>query len=61
MSPEQLKAATENRRTLAATLRTATGMEATSNLFTLASVDIRNQSDRTALSDSYHTGRFREK
>ncbi len=61
MTTERLALANKNRQSLVSTLRTATGMEATSNLFTLTSVDIRNQPDRTALYSSYHTERFREK
>lgn len=58
METEQLKAATLNRERLAATLRTATGIEALQTVGCIASTDIRYLSDRTALRHTKHSDRL---
>lgn len=60
MDIDKLKDANLNRETLAATLRTATGMESLPSIHHIASLDTRNQSDRTSLHHTKHTARFKD-
>lgn len=60
MDTERLKAANANRESLAATMRTAIGMESLPSVFHVASVDLRNQSNRTSLHHTKHTQLFKD-